>query len=398
LTRDFDDAILALQGLKKNIEDFSRSWKRLNSAIERLPAEILAEIFILARPRYLGISQTSHARSSLHAGLQISFNVAQVCRRWRQISLSTPRLWNTMHVYGAMDLNQDALRAPLEMLSRTASVPSHLTVGLPAVHLRFIQRCRKGPLLAFEKKCRGLEVYAVSGSKHSRYLFFDYSKVQGFLARFSRLERLSLSDCKLDVDPTQSTVSSGHWSSLTHLHLGLRTELHQTAVTPVTLPDAPFLTVLILDLMVGLSFEPTSLSLYPRLSDFSLFGTVAEASRPFFHGSLKRVGVYRTGSLWNDRERFLDLASLPSLEELSTTLDEKREEQLNEFFLRSKCRLTRLDFTSFDFATGREAGRRERLMTLGDKIASSAGVSLVSYAEWKRDSNMMQELWARWYS
>ncbi|EIW84785.1 hypothetical protein CONPUDRAFT_149654 [Coniophora puteana RWD-64-598 SS2] len=325
LTRDFDNAILTLRSLKRQVISFSTACKVFTSSVGRLPTEILAENFILARPRYVseveGLSSTS---TRPHAGLLTSFNAAQVCRRWRQVALGTPWLWNTMHVYGVTDLDQDALHMPLEMLSMTKSVPSYLSVGLLSAHDVFIQMCRKGSLSVFEQKCRGLEVYAAFDRKHTRYLFYDYSKVRELLGRFKRVERLALLKLRLD----DFSASASHWHKLAHLHL--RVAETSQAHGPVKLPVCPHHTVLALMLNSHITLDLASSSAYPQLTDLSFIGLISRNPLPFCHNGLKRVGVQDTGE-----ERFLDMATLPSLEELSTSIQEYSELQLGELVLRS---------------------------------------------------------------
>ncbi|KAH8109302.1 hypothetical protein DFH11DRAFT_1485304, partial [Phellopilus nigrolimitatus] len=55
--------------------------------IERLPPEVVREIFLTCLPR------DSHRLSSC----EVPWNVSQTCRYWRDVALSTGRLWAFLH-------------------------------------------------------------------------------------------------------------------------------------------------------------------------------------------------------------------------------------------------------------------------------------------------------------
>ncbi|EIW84604.1 hypothetical protein CONPUDRAFT_163683, partial [Coniophora puteana RWD-64-598 SS2] len=77
---DLDYTLAYLADLKNHLEDARRTPSRLISAVGRMPTEILSKIFYLARPR------KRLASALVAAGFHVYFNVAQVCRRWRDIA------------------------------------------------------------------------------------------------------------------------------------------------------------------------------------------------------------------------------------------------------------------------------------------------------------------------
>ncbi|KAJ6466314.1 hypothetical protein C8R45DRAFT_1021265 [Mycena sanguinolenta] len=78
-------ALVALRDLERASRDALRS---LTAPIRTLPVELLAEIFLLSiREPESGYIHSKH----LH--IRDAFCVSHVCRQWRQIANSTPRLW-----------------------------------------------------------------------------------------------------------------------------------------------------------------------------------------------------------------------------------------------------------------------------------------------------------------
>ncbi|KAJ3570313.1 hypothetical protein NP233_g4494 [Leucocoprinus birnbaumii] len=65
--------------------------------IDRLPPETLAEIFSIQPPRCLKLPPRS-TPSGTDVRTQSPWNLASVCRQWRDIAFSTPRLWSSFDV------------------------------------------------------------------------------------------------------------------------------------------------------------------------------------------------------------------------------------------------------------------------------------------------------------
>ncbi|KAJ8507230.1 hypothetical protein ONZ45_g10388 [Pleurotus djamor] len=93
------------------------------SYISRLPNEILAMIFVFRRNDAAACSSAPSARLRW-------LRVGMVCRRWRQVSLSTPQLWthislglNTKHNNLAEDFLRRSKLAPLSLDVAFASIP-----------------------------------------------------------------------------------------------------------------------------------------------------------------------------------------------------------------------------------------------------------------------------------
>ncbi|EIW84816.1 hypothetical protein CONPUDRAFT_149684 [Coniophora puteana RWD-64-598 SS2] len=382
MRQELGDVIAALGYLQKSLGIFSDTYKRSISAVGRLPAEILTDIFLLSRTQYLGIEHSAHktARNIVHA----SFNVAQICKHWRNIALNTPRLWNTIHLIGAKDIATERLYAQLEILSRTASVSPYLVIGLPAAHVRFLQRCDNKELLrTFQKKCKGLDVYTVQENKNHPNHIADYASIWPVLIGFKQLEKLTLSDVLLSEPAIEHTT----WVNLTHLHL-------QTKGGPITsaffgMSPMPDLRVLILHLVGEIRLD---LDFYPNLTDLYFSGSIK--ADPFYHEKLERLLISDDKALGS----FLEAATLPSLKELGTYINDITEAPLTEFLLRSTVPLRRLTCINILFRFPKLVTHQAEPMALGNQIGKTFSVPLVEYYGSWLNTQMMLDLKTRWYA
>ncbi|EIW84750.1 hypothetical protein CONPUDRAFT_149619 [Coniophora puteana RWD-64-598 SS2] len=388
LVQHIDHTVSTLSTLRLQLDRSKRACRRLTSAMGRLPVEILTQIFVLARHCYT--SNDADMR-----GLHISFNVAQVCRRWRHVALNTPRLWNTMYVPVTKDLDEATVQESREMLSRSSSVPSFLVVGIQPPRVPFLQKCRKGLFSPFEEVCVGVDMYPLSNTGKKAF-HFDYSAVKGFLVRFKKLERLNLTNCRLDAD--LSTLST-NFRNLTHLHLFLVRADHDDTSRNFPALAMPSMRVLILESVFDcILFPTTSFSEnFPKLTDFHLSGDISlRRTGAFSHPGLKRLSL---GSVPNALS--LPFSEFPALTELALPLVEDTEENLSRFILRSRCQLTRITFiikaTRFSTNTDLLAVDAARWKPVGNRIGELMKVPVVEYSGSWTKNQMMREVNTEWY-
>ncbi|KAJ7359359.1 hypothetical protein DFH08DRAFT_409435 [Mycena albidolilacea] len=94
-----------------------------------LPTEILADIFIIClpvpSPLWTNIIDEDHPLRPAEAPLL----VAGVCRRWREVSISTPRLWFPLHIAVNRKTDLDSPQVISTWLSR--SLPHPLSFSMP---------------------------------------------------------------------------------------------------------------------------------------------------------------------------------------------------------------------------------------------------------------------------
>ncbi|KAK6975110.1 hypothetical protein R3P38DRAFT_560359 [Favolaschia claudopus] len=105
----------------QELEDTENSvdgYTKTLSAIRRLPAEILCEIFVwvLRLTRLLG------GKSSQHP----PWKLGHICRRWRAVAVDYPSLWSTITVYfptSTLKAQPASSQAIATQLSRTRETP-----------------------------------------------------------------------------------------------------------------------------------------------------------------------------------------------------------------------------------------------------------------------------------
>ena len=107
---------LASLGGSKSIIHTGPAWEQIN----RLPVEVLSEIFLLVMKSWFG--------NNFFCGLPPPIQLARVCRAWRQIAFSTPLLWAFIRIVlptKKLDVYEELLR---EWIARSAGCPLHLKI------------------------------------------------------------------------------------------------------------------------------------------------------------------------------------------------------------------------------------------------------------------------------
>lgn len=112
--------LLDLLSAKRIVVDYIEAHRALISPVRQIPPETLAEIFVHCLPD----SSYSYPVRDLN---QAPLILTIICRDWRRIALSTPQLWNTLHVYLPPLLGIDTCSqriAGIELwLNRSGSLP-----------------------------------------------------------------------------------------------------------------------------------------------------------------------------------------------------------------------------------------------------------------------------------
>lgn len=108
---------------------FVEKHKTLISPIRRLPFEILQLIFIHSLNWEYDSTNLGSYRRRLISSLP--FNVSQVCVRWREIALDTPRLWSELWTVNLSSLDTSKpryLHFLNEILLRSKAAPLYLHI------------------------------------------------------------------------------------------------------------------------------------------------------------------------------------------------------------------------------------------------------------------------------
>ncbi|KAJ8095576.1 hypothetical protein PM082_023106 [Marasmius tenuissimus] len=90
--RQLDEEISRLQAKRQRLKQFVDLHRALLSPFRRLPADIWRLIFVKTLPEnILGLCTRTTKSSPLL--------LTTICRSWREIALSTPSLWNSIHIH-----------------------------------------------------------------------------------------------------------------------------------------------------------------------------------------------------------------------------------------------------------------------------------------------------------
>lgn len=394
-----DDAISALMSCKAQLVKSRDGHSRLVSALWSIPVEIMADIFQLSLPPTV---KRSDLDISALQGRGSMFNVACVCCRWRDISLSTPRLWNVVKLSMPRELNPAAAidmvnlyEGDLEMLRRGAGVPSYLVVDReekapipPSVHVQLTDPS----LVRCLEACWGLNI--------SEAVFALQSTL---FAKMTHLRRLKLSAYnKLSFDPTV-------YPYLTHLSLRLYSFDPLWFPTWIRSIRCDHITVLVLiyDLRPELG-EPMDVDLkgmvqnFPCLTHLFVSAPYVEAQQhsvAVAHSALQSLGIITFDSSRIDViQAILQNATLPALSELILQGDTSHEfgrnffPSLIDFCTRSQCRLGRIGVIS-GWGTQRDTDFHMRHLVVTLQLAVP-GVLVHLYSN---ENPINADLNERWY-
>ncbi|KZP28365.1 hypothetical protein FIBSPDRAFT_852502, partial [Athelia psychrophila] len=230
---------------RNTLQDYAYAHKGLLGPLRRLPAEMLAEIFIHALPEY-------PANLSVYDAPLLSQGV---CRRWRDVSRSTPELWSRICIHlgdGQFDAHLEITTAfvirsakhPLSIsLGPLERYPTTIPEGHPALKL-LVTQCERWHALRLQLPLPILrELTAAKGrllSLNSLHLitgavYWDID--EAILDTFAYAPRLKSFQANAhewdDIVDTRALLLP--WSCLTSLHLDER----RAGVIWVLLQDCP---------------------------------------------------------------------------------------------------------------------------------------------------------------
>ncbi|KAF5384664.1 hypothetical protein D9757_007487 [Collybiopsis confluens] len=118
---------------QQKVQKYFEAHRALMSPIRQLPSETLAEIFQWCLPA----SDVGYgARSLAHAPLLLT----TICRDWRRVSMETPRLWSSLHIFFPPYLEKGVRSrriAGIELwLQRSGRLPLSISLHGSSVHGR----------------------------------------------------------------------------------------------------------------------------------------------------------------------------------------------------------------------------------------------------------------------
>jgi uncharacterized small protein (DUF1192 family) len=125
---------------RKRLDDYIQTHRSLISRARRMPRDVVEEIFIHCLP-----ADRNAAMSASEAPVLLG----RICSAWRQISMSTPQLWSSLHFpFPKIDLLMshefDLLKRRIEVakgwLNRSGSRPLSLSFWAPNTRFMFMER------------------------------------------------------------------------------------------------------------------------------------------------------------------------------------------------------------------------------------------------------------------
>ncbi|KAJ3881003.1 hypothetical protein F5051DRAFT_322818, partial [Lentinula edodes] len=112
-----------LQSQRAKVKSYVETHRGLLAPIRRLPVEVLTEIFVLCLS-----TERYPVRSLREAPLLLTM----ICRHWREVTLKSPSLWNSLHIYLPQDLTKEAVtlreRGVNQWLTRSSPLPLSLSL------------------------------------------------------------------------------------------------------------------------------------------------------------------------------------------------------------------------------------------------------------------------------
>ncbi|CAA7264061.1 unnamed protein product [Cyclocybe aegerita] len=332
-----------LQTLLKERQElkFQRN-KHHDQIVNRLPPELVSRIFTeacypdtrVASSRALQLFP--HISEGVDQGNQNPLQLQMVCRTWREIALSNPRIWSTIWVNMGWGGHEPYRQFIQEWISRSRDLP--LSLILYEIVYQY-------PIYDREHLARMRHLFDVINNTSSRwrelnfFLSEDLVKMLGgdtieapvlesvFRGRFLNeygggytapfILRVRPSPTHVSLDMCKHTGMAIDWGQVTHV------EMKVTSVDNVLglLPDAPSITHLTLH-------SVHVFSLPPNLPD------------EIIHNHLRVLKVPTDSWRREAMDPLLDRLTLPSLEELhigGSLL------QTTNLILRSHCRITKLN-------------------------------------------------------
>ncbi|KAF9063820.1 hypothetical protein BDP27DRAFT_1189541, partial [Rhodocollybia butyracea] len=127
LELDIDHAQASLDALlheKQRVKSYVDAHRTLLSPVRQIPPETLAEIFVQCLPP----DPPYGLRDLTKAPLLLT----TICKDWRHIALTTPRLWNSLHIHLPVRLTAEAcakrVQGVIAWLERSGSLPLSISL------------------------------------------------------------------------------------------------------------------------------------------------------------------------------------------------------------------------------------------------------------------------------
>ncbi|EIW81685.1 hypothetical protein CONPUDRAFT_152603 [Coniophora puteana RWD-64-598 SS2] len=350
-----DAAGSLLRQLRSTAVISRRNHLKLISSPLGLPNETLSNIFVLALPSLVLSDPTDVKPYQLYQRLRMALNLADVCKRWREVALATPWLWNLIRIDWPAHHDPDRSR---ELVARSRPLPVYVCVYVNRWAPSFRPACEQGLLAPFRESCRIVDVVAYGADSDQT---LDMGSLLSTLGDWPHLEQLVLpKSCvylttaplfvnnirRLDVHLTGGDdcrmffrLRWAHLESLT-LFLGSQAQVDLSSL-PYNFPR-----------LEELFLETKSVKFFPP------------PAAPVSHAGLRLLGICTLGGFYpratdsdGSETMFLEHVTLPRLTTLMIPVRFRHDVHIIARFLeRSACRLA----TSTMLATSKQEPDSDR--------------------------------------
>ncbi|KAF9043843.1 hypothetical protein BDZ89DRAFT_1155888 [Hymenopellis radicata] len=345
LDRHVHNATYGLEALQQTRADIATAYEQckvLTHPFRKLPAELLREVFLALSD--VKDSEGLHSPADEQHGTTLHpWNVAEVCHSWREIAISTPRLW-TKFSFNLNYMRPVAAQeewAAITNLQLCRCLKYDIDMALSAASESVLGNCAELILPLILETAPRWRSLAITLPR------FELAFLAPIAGRLPNLQKLSinipstLSEMGGDTDPYTLFESA---PKLRHIVLDKKKEIAELLVLPwdqiMTFED------------VGPrrpSHHLAVLRIAPNLEHFSITGdTIAEdrsnpnnpafAMQPVRTLSLQSLTV---GALTFDLERILAQLEMPALRSL-TILGAPDLVPFQDMLQRSQCTLTHI--------------------------------------------------------
>ncbi|KAG2365477.1 hypothetical protein BDR07DRAFT_1607462 [Suillus spraguei] len=320
---------------------------RSSSTISHLPTEILSEIFLYCLPQEEHLPPASRLAPIL---------LTRICRRWRQVALGFPRLWNNLLLNDDDDDWHRRAFCYNYWLERSRGCPLSLRIeyyGDRSDLRRLLQPYVKQISSLAVDFCACVNPFEIEDFDRLNHL-----TIRQFPADFPRVINRSLSKLPVNLRSINLTdllfsparldfFTDSAWARLTHIEIGIR----------------------------GLDAFPRILRLCPNVSSLMITGVFnpIKTAAPITHTNLRSLRM--SGHISIDSGEDLGLFNIVTLPELRVVEASRMgmwpHEDFKAFLRRSGCPLEKLVFGAASFSTAQQRAEYATLYPSLEMIVES---------------------------
>jgi hypothetical protein len=200
MMQQLQDIMQKISIFREGLSTYVKEYEAVLSPIERLPPELLSEIFLHLHPP----SWDKDSYGYYFVPRDIVMLPAQICRRWRRVALSTPNLYTTITIGGRHGSLDSELALTKTWLSRSGTLPLSLAYQPPA-HPKTEYQPVIDEVLAHSNRWRNLSI---------TFTISSFSNLAAVRGRLHCLEKLEVSLRGVQMQPVDAFETAPQLRSL----------------------------------------------------------------------------------------------------------------------------------------------------------------------------------------